>query len=430
MSKRIRGIYVMVAVMALVLPGCGGGGGSSNKAAPTAPVLEIQSRTATFVDSPVEGLTVRSGANNEFVSKTKADGTFEYIPGGPVTFSIGGMTLGTVEYSDLIGSGLATPLSLDGNTTDETSPKATNLLRMLQTLDADGEPSNGITISDKAAAAAQEVDFSLPIEVFEAHPRVGSVLSLVANAEGIAPRALVAAENARAHFKTTMAKRFEGAYKMWFGHPVDSTTVINQLSLDGTTVAIAGVTPSGRAMVSAVMDSEGNIEVSCRWSPMILPAAPAPTEVCMKLAVTRYSGQALHGTYKDLTSNETGTWDAAVDGPYFANLRDPKVATLQVSTPEKLSTGMISWSFTNTTSRPQTPTAIEVKGNFPDQYMVSGSCKVGTAVAPGRSCTVTATFAKASYCAQGNLQASVTSALGTGMGREATVAYVDCPSDK
>lgn len=421
MVKKFWFLAAAVSALTLSLSGCGGGG-SKASSLPTSTPLEVQPRTATFVDSPVSGVTARSGVGGTYVSKTREDGTFEFIPGTPVEFSIGRMVLGTAEPSNLALSGLVTPLSLDNNTSDDASPKATNLLRMLQTLDLDGDPSNGITITEKMSAVAQEVDFNQAVSAFESNPRVASALSLMANAEGIPPRDLVAAEAARAHFRATMVKRFGGVYKLWFGQPTDATTAIIRMELSSSAVSVTGVGKNGDVLESAQFDEQGNIKVTC------LPRHSTQPEpmVCLTMKVTRYSGSALHGVYTDLVNSETGTWDAAVDGPYFVTLRDPKVAVLQFETPEKHSMGLVTWSFVNTTSHPQTPAAINVNGSFPALYSVGGTCKAGSAVSPGRSCTVTVTFHKADYCAQGSLRATVTSELGAGVGREAVVAHENC----
>ncbi len=72
---------------------------------------------------------------------TDSSGTFYYNSGDKVSFTIGGISLGSVT-----GAAKLTPVEVMGasGTADQ---KVINLSRLLQTLDADGDPSNGININ-------------------------------------------------------------------------------------------------------------------------------------------------------------------------------------------------------------------------------------------------------------------------------------------
>ncbi len=127
---------VSSVLTAFILSGCGGGGGTTD------PLTGIS--TATFIDAPVEGL--------EFVSPTQEgvtdkNGNFIYREGESVTFHIGNLYLGSAKPKN----GVVTPLDLIG-TTDTTDPRVVAILQTLQTLDSDGNTSNGITISPVLAA--------------------------------------------------------------------------------------------------------------------------------------------------------------------------------------------------------------------------------------------------------------------------------------
>lgn len=128
----------LAAAALLGLAACGGGGGGGGATA--GPVAG--SSSGTFSDAQVQGLayTTTSGVSGV----TDANGVFTYNPGDQVTFSLGGLTLGSTTASALV-----TPLSLAG--ADES--KLQNMLVLLQSLDTDGQPANGITIPPAAAAA-------------------------------------------------------------------------------------------------------------------------------------------------------------------------------------------------------------------------------------------------------------------------------------
>lgn len=140
------------AALLLVLTGCGGGSdGTGSSSGPGGGGSTVTSATGRFVDANVQGLDyyidgVKAGT-------TTVNGEFTYTPGKTVTFKVGNVTIGTTGTGDLA---TVTPADL---TADATA--LSNVLVLLQSLDADGNPGNGIVISgDKAAALTTAVDLS------------------------------------------------------------------------------------------------------------------------------------------------------------------------------------------------------------------------------------------------------------------------------
>lgn len=121
--------FATVTTLALVLNACGGGSSSSG--------TTIQGK---LVDSPVSGAQYRCG---QVDSVTKADGTFacETLP---VTFYVGGVTLGTV--SRLHEDHYVTPQDLVGVPRDNYDTKVNNVAVFLQSLDDDGNIDTSIQI--------------------------------------------------------------------------------------------------------------------------------------------------------------------------------------------------------------------------------------------------------------------------------------------
>ncbi|MFZ2288844.1 MAG: alpha/beta fold hydrolase [Halopseudomonas yangmingensis] len=119
----------LLGLVVTALSGClsGGGSGSTNS-------LE----TGIFIDSPVSGLEYRT-ASREGV--TNADGAFSYRRGETLTFSLGGVELGSAA-----GQSLLSPLDLVNHADDSSHTAAINITRLLQTLDADGNLNNGIQL--------------------------------------------------------------------------------------------------------------------------------------------------------------------------------------------------------------------------------------------------------------------------------------------
>ena len=170
---------------ALVISGCGGGGGSSDSS--DSPTIN----TGVFLDSAVEGLAYSTDTQE---GSTNAAGEFDYIEGEQVTFKIGDISLPPVSAQETI-----TPLTVF-DTTDVTDTGVSNLSRLLQSLDEDGDATNGISFADglQSASAGTTLDFTDADFANNA-----AVINLVANS-GSSTTALIDAASAQAHLQTTL----------------------------------------------------------------------------------------------------------------------------------------------------------------------------------------------------------------------------------
>ncbi|MEZ0311670.1 MAG: DUF6691 family protein [Myxococcota bacterium] len=118
-------------------------------------------RTGVFVDGPVIGLHYQTLTRQGL---TNAKGEFEYAGGETVTFTVGGVVLGTLAGKDRISPfdlfGIAPPtdaaelreLLRDDVVTD--FDRAANVALFLQALDADRDPANGIDVTSWGATLA------------------------------------------------------------------------------------------------------------------------------------------------------------------------------------------------------------------------------------------------------------------------------------
>ena len=131
---------VVSVVAAIALAGCGAESTTNVKELP-APAL-----TGQFIDSPVAGLSYSSESFPDGV--TNANGEYQYFRGDLITFSIGEFKFPAVPASSLL-----TPLDMFKADTPFKQSVA-NTLRLLQALDVDANPDNGIEISPNAAGAA------------------------------------------------------------------------------------------------------------------------------------------------------------------------------------------------------------------------------------------------------------------------------------
>ncbi|MCG8673701.1 MAG: hypothetical protein MI867_30215, partial [Pseudomonadales bacterium] len=131
---------VLALAIGATLAGCGGDDNDYK---------EVQ--TGVFLDSPVAGVSYQTGSQS---GVTNANGEFDYVEGESVTFSIGGITFPAAS-----AEGVVTPLDLAGSN-NPYDPAANNIARLLQSLDSDNNPDNGITIDEAARSAAASVTIS------------------------------------------------------------------------------------------------------------------------------------------------------------------------------------------------------------------------------------------------------------------------------
>lgn len=208
--------------MAAVLTACGGSGGndtepdgsassssqsssddsgSSSSSSSSAPTAQV----GVFVDSPVAGIGYRTSPGGR-EGVTNAEGEYLFDENDQVIFFIGDLELPPVR-----AKGVVTPLDI-ADTDDLNNPVVVNIARLLQSLDADGDPSNGITILPEAAAVAVAVNFNQSVEDFATSD---AVINLVANS-GSSTNALVSAEAARAHLQASMGEQVRSLIGSWY----------------------------------------------------------------------------------------------------------------------------------------------------------------------------------------------------------------------
>ncbi len=121
-----------VLAAATLFTGCGGGS-SSNDSTTNNTTLQ----NGYFIDSPVAGIAYETASGIKGI--TDSNGKFQYKTQERVKFAIGKLDLGEVTPP---ADGLVTPQALaNGNQTVETT-----MLRLIQALDEDNNPANGITI--------------------------------------------------------------------------------------------------------------------------------------------------------------------------------------------------------------------------------------------------------------------------------------------
>ncbi|CAJ1805959.1 MULTISPECIES: hypothetical protein [Aeromonas] len=146
MKKNVLSAAVACVLSGVMLTACGGGGDEGGNGGNSGGGTDTGSKplhTAIFLDAAVAGLNYRCA---NYSSITNANGEFLFNDGDSCSFTLGNQLLGSVTLK--AGSSLVTPYTLAGDDKN----KAIRIAALLQTLDSDNNPENGITL-DKAQVA-------------------------------------------------------------------------------------------------------------------------------------------------------------------------------------------------------------------------------------------------------------------------------------
>jgi len=200
--KYFRPQIILCGVMFVAACGGGGGdepGGVSNVPPPPPPPPSVQN--GVFKDRNVIGLAFTSGSESGI---TDTDGSFSCETGNEISFAIGGVGLGQTACATL-----ATPNQL-ATIDAQFDLQVTNLARFLQMLDQDGDPDNGIVISDLVQQIADnwtQVDF----RTTDLASELVQIISDAASVDGTL-HALPSEQAALLHLMDTLNCAYAGAY--------------------------------------------------------------------------------------------------------------------------------------------------------------------------------------------------------------------------
>lgn len=165
--------WVLICLTATGLCACGGGGGSDNGQSQIETPPDPNLETGRLQGASVEGLRYTTESHSGL---TNSRGEYHYIEGETITFSVGGtqfpITPATSELNlfSIIGinpllqeTEIVNALNADDASSFDT---AINMSNLLQTLDADGNPGNGIALGN-ADARLQAVTIPLQVKAIE-----------------------------------------------------------------------------------------------------------------------------------------------------------------------------------------------------------------------------------------------------------------------
>jgi hypothetical protein len=173
----------------------------------------INNRSYILMDAPIAGVTYICKKPN-IPQKTDAQGVFT-CDEGPVTFKIGGLVLGEVSN---LNHGVIFPQDLLGlPRNDITDPKLIALLRLLQSLDNDGDISVSINITDEISEKFQSIDEEFDLVHLNMYAQIAG--------EAVIPITLISEEDAIRNFIDYMKSYFENVSYNLVSHNLDGQTL-------------------------------------------------------------------------------------------------------------------------------------------------------------------------------------------------------------
>jgi hypothetical protein len=168
--------------------------------------IEINN-TGFLIDSALEGIKYVSGSYSGY---TDVNGLFKYEKGEGVSFYIGeestGIQMGTAQTKvDPYNNQRKIITLFDlANTTDENHPRVLNMGKLLQSLDSDGDVSNGITIDKRTIDSIvllnlkNHIDFNQDVDAFHENSDIYNLMNDLAGHFG-EHRGLIATEDVKNH---------------------------------------------------------------------------------------------------------------------------------------------------------------------------------------------------------------------------------------
>lgn len=194
--KQVFKFSSLFLACSLALTGCGGGGSSNSGPAPTSITA---THTAIFSDAPVIGLTYKASPSN-ISGTTNTKGEFDYKTGDSVTFSVAGITLGTVSNlsatSTSSSPAIITPINLVAGATDASNPTVIAIGQLLGALNsvavAAGQGVNGMFVVPTATGPNAAIVTALLDKLQSANLTTSTLATALASG-GVIQTAIVAA---------------------------------------------------------------------------------------------------------------------------------------------------------------------------------------------------------------------------------------------
>jgi hypothetical protein len=284
----IKALSLSAIAVTAILVGCGGGGSSSTTGGSNPPVAK---NGGIFVDSPVKGLSYACQTSGTS-GKTDATGRYDCAVGDTtVAFAIGTRNIGTTLIAPVI-----TPRSFfNGTGRDD---EILNLAQLLQTMDKDGNPDNGIELDETAIVNWQSNHTGFDNATFD---------TLVSNELG---KTLVSESTAKKHFNDTLSSMgLDGIF----------SSSSSSVSLSSSSSSISSSSSSSSVSSSSVSSSSvssSSVSSSQSSSSSSTGSSNSPKSLLINNATDVRGYRLSSVTVKSASGTDTIVVEIACDGKF------------------------------------------------------------------------------------------------------------------
>ncbi len=207
--NKIVGVIISLLISIFII-GCGSGGGSSSSnnnsdSGTNQPDNQGSSeniQTGVFSDAKVYGVKYTQGTRT---GTTNVNGEFSFDKNDAtnISFSIGKVNLGNISPSSIENNQTIYPTDIIGvEKTETNNTKVVNMLRILQSLDSDGNPFNGIEIDSNTTSSLENL--SQEINIADIDDTDTTTLNTIVVQE--AKKTLKERDHVIAHFEDTLRR--------------------------------------------------------------------------------------------------------------------------------------------------------------------------------------------------------------------------------
>jgi hypothetical protein len=242
--------YAGVISSSTLLVGCFDGGADTPKAAtPPAEAPQAAAKSGVILDSLVQGLSYSATPSGKS-GITGADGRFNYSVGDTLSFTLGNLSI--ADFTPPADQG--TLVTLADIAVDDA--QAVQIGRVLQTLDADGDATNGINLVGDFSGAS-DIDFSNESVVTTSLQDLANFLDAAGEI-----RTIVSTEDAQQHIETSLANA-QTVTLTW----TESTTNPEPALIEGDEVVVVKDTSATDEEIETALAGSGPLAVVFRDNP-------------------------------------------------------------------------------------------------------------------------------------------------------------------
>lgn len=179
---------ILIIFLSIFLISCGGGSSSSSSS----------SKKAYFIDSAIEGVNYFTESKSGL---TGSDGGFIFNESDKkVIFKIGDVKIGEYILANLKSDSYVFPTDIaNTDRTNIENEHVLKIIRLVQTLDNDQNPNNGIKITDTTRKKVSETNMQL--ELASSSVNINDLLTLVDNS---VKKPFISEHQAKVHFEKTL----------------------------------------------------------------------------------------------------------------------------------------------------------------------------------------------------------------------------------